>query len=915
MLDEARLNPLIVAAVGLALLTVTLPATATHNSAGAGVVVLQPDEVDSGGTLLPDVPSNEDSPGGGSPNYDGADDHPYVQTFHDNLDQTAASAREHPPDQIGDRYSNCNGPDDANTYDPGADPADCYIGFIDTQWEYQLITTTGGPYQANTFKHRDDLYPVNPDDKYCSGEENPEEHPGPGVDDGGPIDQTIARANRSTQGECSGEDHRQYTPPHNLAVDTDLMEAPFQGDQNGPGASDALGTEEGSGTLSFPLLTSYYIFLFGQPHPSNVEDSGYEAGSGVFGPNPAAGGSPLVDLTNACEGRTQACTLLEPEDIVAYDPFLQDREDFSGNARVCTFEPQFVTVNPGDDIESGDCGVFGDRVGQYVHTHQGGGLGLDGAPPTMVNTPPGWYDNLFFLHNEPLTSTTGPLALCEAYSSNPESFCGDHLDDEQEISDGTFLYTAVNPKVPKADSPVWCARPNFVGTASEIGTTGLSDHGLYDYTADAIDSDIYTNVLLGPLREVSDVTHGPARTVLGPVQSIAEDVQDAAGGTDDLDNIRDNDNVPAPVREGFDRALFVEGDEAEPDLVEEHFDAEVSDGLRCNGNGVIEFQEDPDTPSAGVTFDVDIEEASGGFNTCDRQATGQLGICTGVGGATLKDPTLFESGLPARESDTAEGHWSPNALTIEGTIRGVIDTNLNGEFDACQVTTGQPNPDNDQCPWTALWDVYNGACADGDGTACSQLAKDDNYNIDASGDDQTGPFGVGLYFVARITGPVLVVDEGLTQPDQIQSRSELVGDQDPIAQNCIVGISTGFKEHLADHVGTTSGQDDSWDVTEDLASSELCGGTPGEVYVIDDAFDDQSVASGSFSAAVDLVKLTPTPDAVRDTTGGLGSGDEICATGIWTVNDNQIAGDTTDAQSMTGVTDYGDCDTLATGIQ
>lgn len=944
---ESHLGTLIVVAVAFATVIVPFQTAATHNSIGAGVNVVQADEVVAGtdvdeqdrGTLVADVPSDPDSPRGPSPGWDASDfgggDHPYVQRFHENLandstDQT--TVREAPADQTGERYSgDCKTDSDLSDlsdaeYDEKLrDGTACYIGFFDMQWEYNIVTHTGLHHQKDTFKHSDDLYPLNPaeGDTYCSGEDDtgdrgvtvPDDVPEDGtIEDqaNSPIagndsaaDEAITHAARADDDECSGANHDQYNTPHNLVIDTDLVERPMMGadedGQDGAGLADAVGTEEGSGTLSLPFLTTFYFYIFGEPHPDNDDPMTQTASTGYFGGELGEAGSPLTDITGACGDRTRECTMLEPFDIKRYDRY-DTNDDPLDKARVCFYAPQFQTVNPGGSI-TGACGAFGSRVHEFVGNATAGGLGVTEAP-THVNNPAGWYANSFF------------IALAPAFMPLVAGL--DLLDDEQGIDDGTFLFGAVNPKEPSKSSSVWCARPNFIGQADadrftlDNGDT-LGDGGFYDYAADAIDTDIFVNPALEPTRTAVDAVHDPAREVLGPVQALADDTE---GEISDATQIPANDLVN---RTDYTEAE-AEDDQHTVDNPTDPWGEQRDPGLRCDGNGVVSFSEEPTDLNTSVVFDVDVSGQSGGVRTDDTISQIEslgfslgpcfAGVCTDT---TPKDPTLTSDGLPANESNTREGHWTTNAYTFSGRAVGVVDTNTDGDFDACTISTGQPNPARDQCPWTSLWDVYNGDCTvPAEDTDCKEQAEQWDYTVTADSfeDDDTGPFGVGLYFVAKVTGPVAIVDEEGTNTD----RNQLVGfDNSAGAQHCIVGVSNGFTDQLATHFSSV----DNANPSAEALTGAICGDdTTGEQVLVEDAFNDQKGANGDYSAAVDIVQFEPTPNALEEDLGtGFGAGDEICVTGLWTVRDTaDFSADTSDAQQMSGTNEYSDCDPLDTGF-
>lgn len=904
--------------IAIAMMTVPMTSLANHNSVGPEVHIMEPDEYDrSSGELVADIPSGDLDVRDSDPDSDPPGEHPYVKDYHLNLLEEGLPARETPPDQTGERYTECTpasgfSSEQAYLDSVGLEGSDaCYVGYMDQQWEFQIqgysLSTTGS----------DLLYAVNPapNDEACTGEDG--QHPGPSVDGGGPVDQALGRVHSIDQGyrtgeDCTGSDHNQYIGTKYLAVDSDWTsgQGSDRGHDDGPGVDDLTAAEEGSGLLTLPQLARSYNYIFGQPHPDNDEASSFDAGQGVFGPNPAAGGSPLADLSNACGDRTVDCKMLTPKDIMLYDE--HDTNAVNDVARVCRYMPQFSPISTGQPA-SGPCGVFGDRVEDFVGDAEAGGF-VEGAPSTFITTLPGWYEASGIFAIAPVGTLFGTPWTYHGFEE-------DYFDDEKHITPGPLVYSAINPTVPAGDSQLWCARIGFHGQSSSFtGPNGgtFEDHGFYSYQADAIDTDVFVFATRGAETAVRDLTHDPAREVIRPVQTIAEDAQD------DVGNAIPEEVLPEPIAslvdEALDRADYFESDEQETHAQagpqnQDPFSRTIEPGLRCNPLGVMTFAEDQKDRTGGVIFDVDA------FQTTVH----------------LKDPTVLQDGLPARESNTTSGHWQPDAYSFSGTVHAVTDSNENGELDDCAEATGNVQSDEDFCPWQGLWDVYTEGCTT-DGQTCDKAADRFEYNLNATDswanpepgtdadevEDTTGPFGVGLYFTLKVTGPVAVMDEDIGQ----QTDPKIVGDNEPTAQNCIVGVSNGFLAYLPAHIGTDRIGDATFDTDDE---EELCpeqADGPGEIVLVDDAFDDQGGASGSFSADIDWVKLTPTPQEVREASGGVGDGDELCLNGVWTVDDGEIAKDTDpDAQSIGSQTwhqhtadgqdytaaYYEDCDTLVTG--
>lgn len=861
---------LVVLLLAVTMLTVTMPVMATHNSVGVGVEIMEADEAIRGvdapaedrGTIQQDV----DNPA----------------TFHE---ETAP--RPAPEDQTGDRYraDECdsagqigsNGDTEGDGYNPWADDTDCYIGFFDGQMEYQLLL--GGPRNEGGGA----LYPVNPaeDDGYCRGEEKTENRSVAGEDvptvvgDDSEVDEAITSATRVDDDECDGSGHAVYNGdpfyPKLIGIDTDQLEGPSEA------LGEELGTNTRSGTLTFPFMLRQYIFIFGEPHP-DAPDSGFDAGSGPFGPSPTELGGPLQDLTGVCGDRTQQCSLLNDEDIKAYDTHNPKTPEQTG-ARVCFQIPQYFSPTPGS-LTVGPCGPFGNQVTQYLNM-TAGGFGVT-EQPTWANTMPGWHSAITLVNHQ--SSTEWFDFNCDGGSA-----CHDYLDDGDQMEPGNLFFFVVNPKVPTPDHPLWCVKPNFIG---EPGTTegGLTDNGYFDYTADAIDSDIYTHFMHKPMLDVRDVAHDPVRDTVRPVQEVlpfhrsdvtsAQAIASAGSGIGDesAEDRINEENPPAIVSEAIDRGDFTEsgsseshaefhpsdydGDEAKDPadaLNQRPFTKTQKAGVGCNSFGLPEVLEEDKTQLGGLDFDVNLDH--------DTAAT--------VGTPAIKDPTLLEGLLPAGEEGTEHGGWEAKTYSFQGSLRGVLDTNNDSDFDACTQALGQPQPTRDQCPWQPVWDAYNPSCTGPNDESCEAIVNASGY------DNETG---VGLYAVLHVTGPVVVYDED-ANTEKFQDRLAVLGDDSGVdATHCIVTTTVGFAPKLADHLGLSS---------TDALTGELCRDVDGEKVLIDDGFEDQSGSGGSgFDAQIEFAKLLPTPDAVRnDLQTGFGDDDELCANAFFAVQDDLPGGE------------------------
>lgn len=889
----------------LALLTVPMSALASHNSVGVGAQVAQADEYEitdgPAAPLAPDVPA----------------DSKFDVIYHNDT-----APRSAPNDQTGDRYKACQefGQLGAN-YAPTRSNDHCYVGYFDAQFQYVILTSL-----LFTRGQGDPLYFANPasQDEFCTGEDKPREHVGPSL---GIllVDEAIARADRSQSSECAGSGHTWYTQPADtLAVDTDLLEPGTQGSdrgaQDGSGAADALGTEEGSGVLTFPFLGQQYVFAFGQPHPDNPNPSPYKAGAGPFGPSAAAGGTPVTDLSGACGQRTKACTLLTPRDLALYDANAPGTQE----GRLCGFQPQFFTVNPGA-LETGPCGFSGTRLTQFLPSITQGGFGA-GAAPTWLTTLPGWHGQALFLNHQSST-------LFADFNCDGGSFCHDLLEDGDQRGAGTLMYYAINPKVPdSAQDPLWCVRPNFIGEETD-GTVNTDEFS--GYVADAIDSDVYTHFLQKPVnQDLRPLVHGPARTALSPAQDVAPDRGEVTNPEtlNDPLAIADDEaleeqlsgNVPPQVLAAIDRADYAEEDNNDPDAAyntptddvpgqnQGFFDVSFKEGLRCNAAGAVK-QLPQVTHEGGLRLNADLSQTT-----------------------QLKDPTLLEGNLPAKEDDTHHGDWAIDLYSFNGPIQAVLDTNNNTAFDGCVQALGQPQPQRDACPWQGLWDAYNSNCKVGQfdpqnsHKTCGWLLEQWGYEVNNTGpgdaNEPTGaPSGVGLYATLKIAGPV-VTTSVTTDQALLQQRTHVLGRNDTTATNCIIAISKGLESHLATHLADATSDDGTADTVIDGDEKEaLCPDTvdigpkddppeDGEVAVILDAFNDQSgINKGGFSAAFSFAKLAPTPNGLRSA-GGFGANDELCVNALFTV-DTPAGVSTQDTKGnldLTSTTTFTDCDPLAT---
>lgn len=919
--------------VAVSMIAVPMNTLATHNSAGASVAIAQADEVDrETGELRPDVPS------AASPNSNS--DHPFLFEFHENLDEP----RKSPADQTGERYTDCTPWSDyqANADNPSEAYKDdlisgeaCYIGYFDAQMEY-ILPTFLGPVVPQS--DNDGLYPANPTDGYCDGTRNtgdrgfdaPDEAPNSTEDaaeetvnsaivgEDSAADEAATQAARADDSECSGSGHKTYGSTY-AKIDQDLLEGPLMGsDADGgddPGVTDVVGTEEASGTQTLPFSSNHYIFIFGQPHPNNTAPSQVEAGEGLFG-------APIIGIGDACGDRTQECKLLTPDDIIAYDQHAPDAPGAGQNARVCEYLPQFSVLNPSPSAGLCGLGGTGTRAQTFVPSATQGGLNATEAP-TFLTTQPGWYGNSAIVLASNVQTffdeEATPVPIERPCQSDKEhaSLCGDYFNDEKKIDNGTVVFYAVNPRVPTPDHELFCATPNILGGQSNDDPITDQFRG---YTADALDTDVYLHSLHGPTLDVRNATHDPVREATRPIEPFLDATTPAEIIQGDPEGVVADavaEQFPA-LAEPIQRADFTEEEDAESTNDVSQNDEEVGRstieteaGLGCDPTGVVKDRSGG-TFDTGARLTVNVEPAGG-------VSVSPIGIpITSFPAIEPKDPTLTEDGLPANEENTEQGAWAPHLYSFGGGIHGVIDTNENGQFDACTLNTGTPQPDRDRCAWRGLWDAYNDECTGEQENKCFDLLNASGYDV--GGEDEDEPSGVGAYFVIRLTGPFVVVDEDRSREGEIQERTRIVGDESAGDQSCVVGVSTGFGEHLPDHFDGAQNMDDVVD--------QVCAGSDGEHVLIEDAFDDQGGAGGGFSAAVQFGKLVPTPKLVRDDLGTqFGEGDEVCVNSIFTVQDGW-GGPTNDTASSIALHDgsistlagdepwhFEDCDSLETKVK
>lgn len=835
--------------IAVGLLVIIAPATvATHNSVGGHVNIVTPDEVTTGsdgGELVPDI-TGELRP-----------------TFHPELSQP----RQAPADQSGSGYRPSDGCQpasgftDLSTYRSALrDGTACYVGYMDGKIEYVQFT------QIFAIHRSEDLtYPLNPapGDEVCQD----------------PL-------NRLDDPRCDGSTHDQNLPGY-LMIDPGLLEAPMQGSAGGAGLAQAVGTDPGSGTLTFPFLLSPYLFLFGQPHPDNEAPSPHAAGSGPFGPNPAQGGGPLTDLTGACGERTRDCRLLTPTDVELYDTNdgnLQAAGVDASQARVCHYAPTSFYAHPQPERQaSGPCGPTGAPMDQFLGTTTAGGLGVPGAPGTWHNTLPGWYRAVVFSDLgevgrlvDVADEHTGSQPLADA--PNPSGDLDWPPTDEDadgDLDEGAPHLWAVNPQVPLASDPLWCLRPGILATG-EDATAGVPDPGVYgSYKADAIDTDLYRSAFETPYATVLDAEHPLTRPAIEQVEASVEDPVDQA-----VDAAPLPEDVEQALAEVPGRVTPVEEPGHDTPETPRTFTLTQDAGIACDPQGLLEAREEATELDGGLVFDATFQANTGNDD--------QIRSFPQPPGVLLRDPTVFDEGLPAHTEDTEAGAWWTDVHSASGVLQAVVDHDGDQRLEPCAADSG------DACLWEALWDAYNPSCRDVQGTACQTLLEDRGYDVDA---------GVGLVTVLTVTGTTLVLDEDRTSQESLQGRTTVVGTEDPTAQNCVVGFSVGLAERA----------------DAEAIVQEACSDASGERFVIEDAFDDQTAVPnnadeqtepGLFSLAFQWSRLVPTPRAVVDATE-LGQGDALCVHALLPVQEGQIAEDTRGSLELAGHNRLTTCDPLA----
>lgn len=850
------------AVLAAALVVVPAPALASHNSLGAHATLPLHSEVDL-----------DEEPGRLTPDVTGA----LEPAFHDELE----TPRPAPPDQSGQRYTPQDGCtpaseyDDSTMYDQALRDGDaCYVGFLDGTLLYMQFTQIFAVHRSE-----DLLYPANPEttDGHCRGE-NPDEVLG--VE---PADEALARVDRGLNDpSCQPATHDQHMPGY-LGLDTALLEAPVQSDET-PGLHDATGTASASGSLTLPLLVTPYVYLFGQPHPDNENPSPHEAGQGPFGADPVAGGSPIQDLEGACGERTGSCTLLTPEDLKLYDDHAETLRQAGVGAvgevpRLCMFTATFFYEHPQPDTRL--CGSDGRPMDSFLASTEEGGLGVNEVPSTWLNTVPGWYRASVIAHGGALGHQA---TVADAYVDDPAPASVHRSVEEHDYRlplssdtdpdrDTTLpLVYAVNPEVPLPGDELDCLTPNLLAEGQGTGTVPSEDDpGVYGtYQADALDLDLYVS----PTREVDRTLLETTHPVLRPLVATAEDL---VGDPNDAST-----PLPPEAEHLLDRAdPLARGEESDPGPPVFHDERPA--GLSCSPEDELVLEEDRVDLDGYLRFDARLQANTG--NDMILPSTPQ------PPGHHPKDPTRFdEEGLPAPASQSHPDAWRTDAYSLEGSIHAVLDANRNHELDPCAQDTVSGAAD--ACPWRALWDAYNPSCKGPSDDACGTILERDGYDVDA---------GVGLYATVTMTGPLAIYDADPESGDTVQERTDLLGLEDPTAQNCVLATSTGFAPKLADLHG----------VETDRLASELCPDVDGETRLVADGFRDQTadparagatVERGDVSLAVAWTPLTPTPDAT-----GLGTDDEACLVGLFHVQDGETAADTADSLGLEGDNRFTDC--------
>lgn len=853
-----NLHPSVAVCLLVALATVTWtipPAVATHNSNGAGAHIVQADEAAQTGALQPDVPPTSSQ----------------RPVFHAELPEPRAP----PLDQAGQRYTECTTAEEAGEgYDPSTREDHCYVGYLDAQLEYSLVQSPLAPQFEN-----DRLYPVNPapGDEGCTGESDPQDHPGPSVDDGGPVDQALARADRAVNDPaCDGSGHEIFRTDE-IAIDTDLLEAAQT--EATPGAS------EGSGTLTLPLMVAEYVFLFGEPHEGNPDPSPFTA-EDLFSADPGEGPIPLTALgpEDPCGPRTEDCRLLTPEDLRRYDRNAPPGS--SGKARLCAFLPQDTVVE--ERTSDNRCGTTGRPVNAFFPDTRQGGLGIEEGPHTWMTTLPGWH-------------TTGLIQVHEAHNGATAT-AQSYTEDTPRPSSGSPFVYAVNPEVPTQSHPLDCLRPGLLAQGDD-SVLGIEDPGVYGpYQADAIDLDVYNHTARPVHAPLAAATHDTVRPLIASAEDVAEDGEP----------LEELDAAPL-AQQAADRAFPLQRQPEEPQAQpgpqnERPFERTLDPGLSCDATGEIRALHEEDTIQGGLHVDAVVHGLPGGEDLAESYGVLERDILD----PAPRDPTVTdEDGLPARESETEKGGWAPRTYSFHVQSDARLDTDGDGRFEGnCIVATeaeltGAPQ---DPCVWTGIWDAYNGNCVER-GVSCDEILEDFGYDVYGEGK------GVGLYFVLRVTGPTLITpwtngffhETCCIGTDYGEEYTRAVGFEDPTAQNCIVGSSVGFAEKLRER----------WDA--DILD-RLCQGSDGERIHIEDAmFRQFGLESPPANAKIQWTPLLPRPDAVQTTTS-LGAGDELCVNLDWHVKpDVDVTEDTRGNIELGPASDLGpgsdhyvftDCDPL-----
>lgn len=896
---QAIRSPWLVVLVVATMLTVTFPAMATHNSVGTHLHVVESDEVDvDTGDLNPDVPHPD------HPHVDdNAEASPYDHGWHHTLDDP----RPAPIDQTGDRYTSCRTAADAGAeYDPANNDGDCYIGYIDQILEYNVPTA---PLLVTWTPSGSDLYPVNPnpEDDYCRGQDEGEGDPQEftGNDD---VDTEITSLTRVNDDDCQGDNEGWYLPG-DLHVDTSLAEAPQEAI-----AQTALGTDMGSGSYSLGAHSTTSLLIFGEPHPDavndpafpnqtaeNAEDARWKAGEGPFSTDISNLGSPFFEGwgdpdTNApCGDRTDQCKLLTPADVKLYDPWNgDDTTPEPDRGRICAFIPQLTFAVAGDDgtvnRDQGVCGNSGYHVDEFIPDTELGGLGVDEGPPTWVTNLPSWSWGVL-LTRALAAQYTG---YAGAYMANE----GSPATDDNMPRPGFITYWAVNPMVPTPVDDLRCIIPNIL----------TDDDGVYgDYLVDGIDVDVYPNPFRDLIEPAYEATQPSVRSIIGPVQDTAVGDQDLYKEITDPEHAEAHNlagdvaaeasaaledelrsALPDDAVEAIDRANYTQSERtpahAQPgdDKNQHPFDAGISAGLACDNENELRHNGEAVEWDAGLRFEASLSQ----FTT------------------NLKDPTVLDEDLlPVKEEDTG-GTWQVDLYSFSGQAQAVIDFTQNGAFDPCPGTA--LNPGEDLCPWESLWDAHSEErCENNAGKTCEDILRQRGYDVD--------DMGVGGYFVLKATGPLLVTSSPIaTDDERVQEQTMILGQDNPTAQNCLVGVTIGFEDFIHNHF---DGADDMDGVT-----AELCSDADGESAYVLEAFSEQDGSTpGTFNAQVSWAPLAPTPDAA-----GFSEDDSLCVAGIWSIQEDIYTDSTKNTTDTAGtnninlgdqpVYEFADWQSLETGL-